>query len=310
MNVQSIKDRLKKVARENSRLYQEVLTIYALERTLFRIGASKYKDNFTLKGGIFLYAFYDSDYPRSTTDIDLRADRISGEKDALLSVFTDIFKIEFDDDITFDETTLRAKEITKQDEYKGLNISITALLGNSRLPVSIDIGFGDVIVPAKRKMTFPVLLDIEAPQIYSYSIESTLAEKFEAIVSLGYANSRFKDFYDIYVILLNEQIDLATLKEALIQTFRNRKTSFSDIVVFEPSFAQDPERVKRWNSFVKKKRAMVLVSFETVVARIKDFFEPIVAEIELYQALEEGERSAKQKGGMMAAIDIRKKNEV
>ena len=306
MNVQSIKDRLKNVARENSRLYQEVLTTYALERTLFRIGVSKYKENFTLKGGIFLYAFYDKEYPRSTTDIDLRADRISGEKKSLLSVFADIFKIEYDDGITFDESTLRAKEITKRDEYKGLNISITALLGNSRLPVSIDIGFGDVIVPAKKEMTFPVLLNMEAPQIYSYSMESTLAEKFEAIVSLGYANSRFKDFYDIYVILQNEQIDLTTLKEAIVQTFHNRSTSFDDIVMFGPSFSQDPERIKRWNSFVKKKRAMVQVSFETVVARIKDFFEPIVAEIELFQALEEGERSAKQKGWLPATEVLKK----
>lgn len=279
MIVQSIKDRLKNVARENSRLYQEVLTTYALERTLFRIGLSKYKDNFTLKGGIFLYAFYDKDYPRSTTDIDLRADRISGERESLLSIFSDIFRIKFDDGIEYDESTLRAREITKQDDYKGLNISVTALLGNSRLPVSIDVGFGDVVVPAKKEITFPVLLNMEAPQIYSYSMESTLAEKFEAIVSLGYANSRLKDFYDIYVILRDGQIDLVMLKEALVQTFRNRNTSFDDIVVFEPSFAQDSERLKRWNSFVKKKRALVQVPFESVVAKIQDFFAPIVADM-------------------------------
>lgn len=113
-------------------------------------------------------------------------------------------------------------------------------------------------------------------------------------------------FYDIYVILQNEQIDLTTLKEAIAQTFHNRSTSFDDIVVFDPSFSQDPERIKRWNSFVKKKRAMVQDSFETVVARIKDFFEPIVAEIELFQALEEGERSAKQKGWLPATEVLKK----
>lgn len=279
MNAQSIKDRLKNVAQANSKLYQDILTTYALERTLFRIGASRYKENFTLKGGIFLYAFYDRDYPRSTTDIDLRADRLSGEKGALLSTFTDIFRIEFDDGIVYDESTICAKEITKQDEYKGLNISVIALLGNSKIPVSIDIGFGDVIVPAKKEMEFPVLLEMDAPKIYCYSLESTLAEKFEAIVSLGYVNTRFKDFYDIYIILQKENVDLSTLKVALTQTFHHRKTTFDDIVVFEPSFALDSERVKRWNSFVKKKRALVQVSFLTVVNLLRDYFEPIVAEL-------------------------------
>lgn len=279
MNAQSIKDRLKNVAQANSKLYQDILTTYALERTLFRIGASRYKENFTLKGGIFLYAFYDRDYPRSTTDIDLRADRLSGEKGALLSTFTDIFRIEFDDGIVYDESTICAKEITKQDEYKGLNISVIALLGNTKIPVSIDIGFGDVIVPAKKEMEFPVLLEMDAPKIYCYSLESTLAEKFEAIVSLGYVNTRFKDFYDIYIILQKENVDLSTLKDALTQTFHHRKTTFDDIVVFEPSFALDSERVKRWNSFVKKKRALVQVSFLTVVNLLRDYFEPIVAEL-------------------------------
>jgi len=149
-----------------------------------------------------------------------------------------------DDGLVFDLTSLKAREITKLDEYLGTNISITALLGNTRLSVSIDIGFGDVIVPSKKEMSFPVLLDMESPKIYGYSIESVLAEKFEAIVSLGYANSRFKDFYDIYVILQSEKIDAELLQEAIVQTFQNRKTTFDDIVVFEDSFATDVERVR------------------------------------------------------------------
>ena len=114
--------------------------------------------------------------------------------------------------------------------------------------------------------------------IYGNSIESVsvLAEKFEAIVSLGYANSRFKDFYDIYVILQSEKIDAELLQEAIVQTFQNRKTTFDDIVVFEDSFATDVERVKRWNAFVKKKNALVQVTFDKVVEQIKTYFKPIV----------------------------------
>lgn len=279
MNVQSIKDRLKNVAKENFRLYQELLTVYALERSLFRLGKSKYRENFTLKGGIFLYALYGKDYPRSTSDIDLRADKVNGTQESLMSIFSDIFAIESDDAIVFDLGSLKAREITKQDKYQGVNISITALLGNSRLPVSIDIGFGDVIVPSKKEMSFPVLLDMECPKIYGYSIESVLAEKFEAIVSLGYANTRFKDFYDIYVILQSEKIDIDLLMQAIIQTFQNRNTSFDDIAVFEESFATDTERVKRWSAFVKKKNALLQVTFEEVIKQIKAYFEPIVEKI-------------------------------
>ena len=145
--------------------------------------------------------------------------------------------------------------------------------------MSIDIGFGDVIIPSKKEMSFPVLLDMESPKIYGYSIESVLAEKFEAIVSLGYANSHFKDFYDIYVILQSEKVDVELLQEAIVQTFQNRKTTFDDIVVFEDSFATDVERVKRWNAFVKKKNAMVQVTFDKVVERIKTYFKPIIERV-------------------------------
>ncbi len=279
MNIQSIKDKLKNIARENHRVYQEVLTVYALERTIFRISKSDFNDNFTLKGGIFLYALYEKNYPRSTTDIDLRADKISGDEKAIKTVFEKIFSLQFDDGLEYDLETLSTKQITKQDEYKGINISVTALLGNIKIPVSIDIGFGDVIVPDRMKIDFPVLLDFGIPHIYSYSIESTLAEKFEAIVSLGLANTRFKDFYDIYVLLQSKNIDDEVLKQAFVQTFANRNTSFDDIVAFDKNFSADTERQKRWNAFTRKKSALVQVSFDTVVSEIKTHFEPLIKEI-------------------------------
>ncbi len=237
MNIQSIKDKLKNIARENHRVYQEVLTVYALERTIFRISKSVFNENFTLKGGIFLYALYEKNYPRSTTDIDLRADKISGDEKAIKTVFEKIFSLQFDDGLEYDLETLSTKQITKQDEYQGINISVT------------------------------------------YSIESTLAEKFEAIVSLGLANTRFKDFYDIYVLLKSKNIDDEVLKQAFVQTFANRNTSFDDIVAFDKNFSADTERQKRWNAFTRKKSALVQVSFDTVVSEIKTHFEPLIKEI-------------------------------
>ena len=279
MNAQSIKDRLKNFARSNNRIFQEVLTVYALERTIYRISISDYKENFTLKGGIFLYDLYQKNYPRSTTDIDLKAEKISNDKEAIKKIFNEIFSIDSDDGIEYKMNSLSIKSITKLDEYEGVNVSIKALIGKMQVPVSIDIGFGDIIVPARMEIDFPVLLDQAVPHIYSYSVESTLAEKFEAIVSLGLANTRFKDFYDIYVLLKKESVDREILKKALIQTFEHRKTSFNDIVIFEDSFAQDEERKKRWGAFTKKKKTMLKVSFEEVVLYIRAFFEQIVKDI-------------------------------
>ncbi len=226
-----------------------------------------------------MYALYDKNYPRSTTDIDLRADRISSDEKTIKSVFERIFSLQFDDGLEYDLETLFTKQITKQDEYKGRNISVTALLGNIKIPVSIDIGFGDIIVPGRMEIDFPVLLDFDIPHIYSYSIESTLSEKFEAIVSLGLANTRSKDFYDIYILLQSKNIDDEVLKQALVQTFSNRNTTFNDIVVFDKNFSSDAERQKRWNAFTKKKTALMQVSFEDVVLTIKNYFEPLINEL-------------------------------
>jgi len=169
-------------------------------------------------------------------------------------------------------------------DYSRFNLMmgfITALLGNIKIPVSIDIGFGDIIVPGRMEIDFPVLLDFDIPHIYSYSIESTLSEKFEAIVSLGLANTRFKDFYDIYVLLQSRNIDDEVLKQALVQTFSNRNTTFNDIVVFDKNFSSDAERQKRWNTFTKKKSAIMQVSFEDVVLAIKNYFEPLINELNM-----------------------------
>lgn len=128
-------------------------------------------------------------------------------------------------------------------------------------------------------MEFPVLLDMEVPHIYAYPLNSVIAEKFEAIVSLGYANSRYKDFYDIYVLANNYNFDGAELKKGIEETFRHRKTGFEDIVVFEKGFVDDIVKKNRWNSFIKKKKAMILVNFGDTVNLIKVFLEPIVAKI-------------------------------
>jgi len=276
---ESVKARLKNQAFSRGNTLQEKLTAYGLERTIYRISISDYVDKFTLKGGIFLYALFNGNFTRATTDIDLLAQMISSETDNIKRIFEEIFSIEVDDALRYDLKSLDVHTITEFKEYHGVNVSITAYLDKSKIMISIDIGFGDIIYPKRVLIDFPVLLDMETPRIYAYSLASVVAEKFEAIVSLGYANSRYKDFYDIYVLLSNYEFDGNELSSAIKETFLHRGTGYDDIVAFEDGFTEDPIRYTRWNAFVKKKKAMIPVEFAKTVKYIKVFLKPVIKAI-------------------------------
>ena len=278
-NATSVKDRLKKQAIEDGKTVQDKLVTFGLERTIYRLSISEYAERFTLKGGIFLYALFEGEYARATMDIDLLAQRIPNDADEMKKIFHDIFSIECDDALRFDLNTLKVINITEFKEYHGVNVSIMGYLERTRIPVSIDIGFGDVVYPERMKMEFPVLLDMEVPEIYAYSIYSVIAEKFEAFVSLGFANGRYKDFYDIYVLADRYDLNGMELKKTIIETFTHRGTEFDDIVAFEDGFTDDGIRQGRWRAFIKKKKAMLNVEFEETMQLLKDLLLPIVKSI-------------------------------
>lgn len=261
----SIKSRLKNLSIKEKSTMQNELVTYALERTIYRMSISKYADNFTLKGGIFLYALFNRQYPRATMDIDFLANKIANDSHIMKEVFTEIFSIQCDDALLFDLNTLKVENITEFKEYHGVKISIFAFLEKTRIPVSIDIGFGDIVYPDRVKMDFPVLLDMEIPVVNAYSVYSAIAEKFEAIVSLGRYNSRYKDFYDIYAISQKYDIDGLSLYNALIETFNHRNTTFKNIVAFSDDFINDPTLDKKWKSFMKKKQVNQEIDFRTVI---------------------------------------------
>lgn len=272
----SIKSRLKNIAiKENSTMQNELVT-YALERTIYRMSISKYSDNFTLKGGIFLYALFNRQYPRATMDIDFLANKIANDSEFMKEVFTEIFLIQCDDALFFDLSSLKVENITEFKEYHGVNVSILALLEKTKIPVSIDIGFGDIVYPDRIKMDFPVLLDMEIPSVNAYSIYSAIAEKFEAIVSLGRYNSRYKDFYDIYAISQKHTLNGSDLYNALIETFNHRNTSFNNIVAFSDDFINDPSLDKKWKSFKKKKQVNQDIDFKTVITHNMKLLLPVV----------------------------------
>ena len=277
MNAESVKARLKNFAMVSGHTFQEALTYYGLERTIYRISISPYADHFILKGGIFLYAIFDKKYERATTDIDLLARRISNSGEEMMKVFNEIFSQNVDDALDFDIDSMTVEDITEFKEYHGLRISIMGYLNRTKVPVSIDIGFGDVIYPRTIEMEFPAILEDESPIVHVYSLESVIAEKLEAIISNGYFNSRYKDFYDIYVLSHKYVFSYSATRQAVMETFEHRGTMMTmRCETFDNLFVQDMLHQRRWNSFLKKKRAMKVVSLEEMMCRLVAFAKPLL----------------------------------
>ena len=281
MNADSVKAKLKNFAVKSGCTFQEALVYYGLERTIYRISVSKYAEHFVLKGGIFLYAIFERNYERATTDVDLLARRISNSSEEMKTVFQDIFSQDVDDALVFDADSITVEDITEFKEYHGLHVSAVGYLDRTRIPIGIDIGFGDVIYPDSVKMDFPVILDMEAPRVNAYSLESSIAEKLEAIIHNGYLNSRYKDFYDIYILSQNYEFSYETLHNAVVETFENRKTKITmDSAAFGEEFLSDPVHQTRWKAFLKKKKALTQVSMPDVMKRVKTFARPLLDEVE------------------------------
>ena len=183
-NAESVKARLKNIAKETGRTMQDVLIAYGLERTIMRLTKSSHVENFTLKGGIFLYALMDGEFARATTDIDLLAQGISNDIDKMKEVFCDIFLVKLDDPLWYDLDSLSVKSITEFKDYHGVNVTIDAYLDSTKIQVSIDVGFGDIIYPKRVMMDFPVILSEENPRVYAYSLSSSIAENLRRLYLL------------------------------------------------------------------------------------------------------------------------------
>ena len=279
MNADSVKTRLKNFAVNSGCTFQEALVYYGLERTIYRISVSPYASHFVLKGGIFLYAIFDRKYERATTDIDLLARRISNSAEEMETIFRDIFSQDTDDALVFDLGSVTAEDIAESKEYHGLHISAVAYLDRTRIPIGIDIGFGDVIYPDTVEMEFPVILDMDSPKVNAYSLESSIAEKLEAIVKNGFLNSRYKDFYDIYALSVKYPFNYESLHTAVTETFTNRKTPITiNIAAFGDEFLRDTMHQTRWNSFLKKKKALIAVPMRDAITRIQSFVLPLLVQ--------------------------------
>jgi len=202
----SIRARLKNIADKEHKQFDFILMLYFIERLLYRLSISRYSDMFILKGGLLLYTILD-EKARPTKDIDMLARELASNLDALKEVFTEIASISIDDEVIYDTNSITTERIKEDADYEGVRIKLTAHMQNMRKILQFDIGFGDVIVPKPQSMEYPTLLDMDRPVLKAYSKESIISEKFEAMLYLAEANSRMKDFYDIYNLCNNFEFD-------------------------------------------------------------------------------------------------------
>ena len=266
----SVLARLKNKAKESGRSYQLCLQLFCQEEFLRRLEKSKYAENLVLKGGLFLYSLTDFD-SRVTVDVDFLLRKISNTPEQLRGILEEIIAVHTGNDfVAFEIKDVAPIAVAKK--YAGIGVSIVARIKNTRTPFGIDFGVGDVIVPKQEKRKIPTQLDdFVAPTVNTYSIETTVAEKIDAILSLMEFSSRMKDYYDIYYLANKFDFDGATLTEALKKTFENRGHSFT-IEQFEQvmSFDNDEAMQKKWKAFVRK-IDIKTDDYSTVLKTIKVF---------------------------------------
>ena len=219
----SVRQRLLNIAKREGEVFDLVLTRYALERFLYRLGHSQYHSQFLLKGAM-LFAVWGGEPHRPTRDIDLLGFGPS-ELPLLEKIFRNICQENVEPDgVEFLPDTLRAIEIREDQEYQGVRVQFEARLENAMIPIQVDIGFGDAVTPAPENITYPTVLDFAAPKLRAYPVYTVVAEKFQAMVWLGIANTRMKDFYDIWIIMQKFSFNGQLLAQAIEATFVRRNT--------------------------------------------------------------------------------------
>jgi predicted nucleotidyltransferase component of viral defense system len=247
----SVRQRLLNLAHARGQPMELLLTRYALERLLYRLSVSPHRERFVLKGAMLLATWFDEPH-RATRDVDLLGFGDAAE-DALVDTFREIMAVEVDDGVSFDLKGLRIEAIREELEYGGSRIRTAAALAGARIPITVDIGFGDAVEPGVEDIDLPVLLDMPSPHLRAYPPETVIAEKFHAMVVLGRANSRMKDYYDIWMLTSAFDIEHERLRRAIVATFARRSTVIPAEVPegLSDAFATDPGKQRQWDAFTR-----------------------------------------------------------
>ena len=262
--------------------YNLILLRFVQERFLYRLSLSAYRENFFLKGGALLYA-HERFAARPTRDMDFLGDHINRDKENIKRSMLEICCIACEEDgVTFDcgEEDIWLEDITVEQEYNGTRVHMTARMDTIVQPFSIDVGFGDVIVPQPAHLDYPLLIEgLPAVNVEAYSLETVVAEKFQTMIDRGTINSRMKDFFDVYTILKADKVDDALLKEAVVEVFANRGTQMdADNVVFSEDFVQDETRQNMWKVYLKRIKYKDELSFPEVMDVVRERLQPMMGE--------------------------------
>lgn len=241
---------------------------------LYRLSISPYADKFFLKGGLMLKVWDSMDH-RATMDIDLLA-KTSNQNDHLNHIITEVSEIACEEDgITFDTQKLILRNTQTAGDYNGVSSSFSAKLYTTKMPVLIDIGFNDVVVPKPQTIQYPTLLGMSEPILLGYTLETVIAEKLESIVKLALVNTRMKDFYDLWTIMRHHEIKPNRLKVAIKEVFANRRTPLKYPIAFTAAFYDDKNTQQRWNNFLSA-MGREQVHFQEVIGELAKTFDAYI----------------------------------
>ncbi len=277
----SIKARLKNMSEDLKMPTDKILSYYAMERFLHRLSETKYNDRLVLKGAL-MFTVWDIKNRRVTMDIDFLS-YLSNKQGVIEKVVKEICLAPvIDDGIVFDVSTMSSKKIKEGAEYEGVRTKFKAYLGKTRIQMQLDFGFGDKIYPGPTLIKYPTLLGSLPPEIRGYSVESLVSEKFEAMMTLGDANSRLKDFYDIWLLITEGYVDKEKLMMAIKSTFENRGTEIpSENSLFDRNtYSEISSKQKDWEAFLDSRQITgVKESISKITKEIESFMKSIVLDI-------------------------------
>lgn len=287
----SIRDRLLSKARAEKLDFNLLLTRYALERMLYRLSISQHREQFLLKGALLFDLWFDVPH-RPTHDVDFLG---FGAADIprLEEVFRDICRIESPDGMVFQPDSVKGAEIRKEANYSGIRLTLMGVLDSARCPVQIDVGLGDAVVPGPEDARYPIILPgMPEPQLRVYPRYTVVAEKLEALTSLGMLNSRMKDFFDLWVLAKHSDFDGSVLSQAVAATFERRSTALPEGIPIGLSdgFINDVQKAKQWLAFLRK-NALEPMLLETVIGDLRDFLLPVLASVSAGSTLDRAWRA-------------------
>ncbi len=268
----SIRARLKNRADAEKQDFDLVLTRFGLERLLYRLSVSRHAPSYLLKGALLFALWYDAPL-RPTRDADLLGFG-PDDVESARAVFRETCAIEADDGIVFDAGSVRAERIRKEAGYGGVRVVLRATLEGARISLQVDIGFGDVVTPAPEAIAYPVLLDdLPAPGLKAYPKATVVAEKFQALCALGMANTRMKDYFDLWVLLRANDLDDPELARAIRATFVRRRTPMPNGIPagLSDAFAADASKRTQWRAFVGRNK-LETAELEVVVRALREAF--------------------------------------